>query len=180
MEAQQQKTASGLERQVAETILQRPFAVKVGDREYTVRQPSVATLILASEAIARLDIPAPPDPKDIVRSSLAMAPYCRDLGDVVAILLLGAREVDRRVKVRQKGGKRPLFARRRTVTAREALAEEVMEEMTVEQMFNTVSEIIARMNLGRFFGLTTFLREINLLRPTKVADGTTEATASGH
>ncbi len=172
--------AARVEREAAETILQRPFTVRVGEREYRVPQPTVATIILASEAISRLP-DVRPDPGDIIKSSLAIAPECGALGEITAILILGAKEADRPVRVGKRGGIRRLFGprRKRTATAREVLAREVLEEMTVDQMFRTVSTIIGKMNLGSFFGLTTFLTETNLLRPTKVAAGTTGATASG-
>ncbi len=174
----------GIEARAAGTILQRPFPIAVGETTYMVPPPTLATLILASEAIAGLKAAAP-DEKDVVRSAIAVAPEYRALGDILAVLILGAKEADRPVRdggastgrgplgwLRRKRGKR--------VTKRERLAREVMEEMTPGEMYRAVARIIESMGLAGFFGLTTFLTGINLLRPTKVAAGTTEATASGH
>lgn len=43
-----------IETKVADTILQKPYRVQVGEETYTVAPPSIATIILASELIAQL------------------------------------------------------------------------------------------------------------------------------
>ena len=43
-----------IEQTVAETILEQPFEVKVGEKSYQVASASTATLILVSEAISQL------------------------------------------------------------------------------------------------------------------------------
>ena len=43
-----------IETKVAQTILQQPEEITVGDKVYKAAPPSAATLILASEAVARM------------------------------------------------------------------------------------------------------------------------------
>lgn len=56
------------------------------------------------------------------------------------------------------------------------LAKELLENLTPSELYSLTATILQRMNLTDFFGLTTFLIEINLMRQTKVG---TEATAFG-
>lgn len=167
-------TKARIGRKAAETILQKPFEITAAGRRWTVDHPSVATLIMASEAISRLP-DVRPDKDDIVKSTIALAPQCRSLGEVAAILLLGAREAAR---PDSGSGRCGLFRRGSARTKAEVLGERLMEEMSAGELYRTVGTILGRMEIGDFFALTTFLSEINLLRPTKVAAGT-EATASG-
>ena len=86
-----------IESRVADTVLQRPEEIKIGDRTYTVAPPSVATLILVSEAVSRMpaiDI----DRNRIVQGTLAGAKDCRPLGEILAIMILGAKALSGRQK----------------------------------------------------------------------------------
>nr|UWG77753.1 MAG: hypothetical protein [Bacteriophage sp.] len=56
------------------------------------------------------------------------------------------------------------------------LAQELLEELTPAELYDLTVTVLQRMNLTDFFGLTTFLIEINLMRQTKVE---TEATVPG-
>lgn len=173
-----------LEQKVAETILQRPVEVKVGEKTYTTAPPSVATLILVSEAVSRLPH-FTLDPENVVGESLSIAKDCQALGEIVAILLLGAKNLTRRVKTEQTVEKRFFFGlirRKKTVEVEKIidckaeLAQELLENLRPSELQGLTATLLQRMELGDFFGLTTFLSEINLLRQTKVG---TEATAFG-
>lgn len=78
-----------IEQTVAETILEQPFEVKVGEKSYQVASASTATLILVSEAISQLPHIAL-DTEKVVEETLSVAKDCRILGDIAAILILGA------------------------------------------------------------------------------------------
>lgn len=78
-----------IEQTVAETILEQPFEVKVGEKSYQVASASTATLILVSEAISQLPHIAL-DTEMVVEETLSVAKDCRILGDIAAILILGA------------------------------------------------------------------------------------------
>lgn len=156
----------------------------MGDRKYTAAPASTATLILVSEAISLLPH-AKLDPERLVEDSLSIAKDCRPLGEIAAILLLGAKNLKETVKVRQKVEKRRLFGlvkvtetieTERVIDRKAELATELLDDLSPRELNNLVVSLLQKMELGDFFGLTTFLTEINLLRPTKVEN---ETTASG-
>ena len=174
-----------IEQRTAEAVLQKPKEVTIRGRKYTIAPPSIATLILASEAVSKL--PALKlDTESVVEEVLRNARDCEAIGELVAVLLLGAK------RIREGAEPTPrkhsaLFGlikweasdHRDTPLAgeKEALARELLEDLTPREMYTLLTEALVEMQLQDFFGLTTFLTEINLTRPTrKVATG---ATASG-
>lgn len=174
--------ATTTESRTAQTLLQQTLEVKVGNKTYHAAPPSVATLVLASEVVARLPH-ITMDEQRITEETLAVAKDCRELGELGAILILGAKHINDlevRCQTREKRHLWGLFKTRRTTgvtkTAKEWLAQELMEELSPRELQNAMARLIAQMQVGDFFALTTFLTEINLIRPTKVE---TEATASG-
>lgn len=173
---------TNIETKVARTILQQPEEMTIGGKTYTIAPPSVATLILASEVVSHLP-QVHLDEDKIVEETLWIAKDCRKLGDLMAILILGARHINDTVERREKRQKRLLwglirYTKEETIieTAKEALSRELLEEVTPRDLQNSIGKILFKMQVGDFFGLTTFLTEINLMRPTKVE---TEPTASG-
>ena len=173
-----------LEQKTADTILQRAAKVNIGGEEYEAAPPSIATLILVSEAVSRLPHVVL-DPKNVVEESLSIARDCRALGDIVAIFILGAKNLKEKVKVQKNREKRylwGLFKRQvveeveEVIDRKAELAQELLEELTPAELYDLTVTVLQRMNLTDFFGLTTFLIEINLMRQTKVE---TEATAPG-
>lgn len=168
--------AKTLEEKAADTILQRAAIVKIGGKEYEAAPPSIATLILVSEAVSRLP-QRKLDDKSIVSECLAVAKDCRPLGDIAAIMILGARHINDKTNdphTGQKGWFRRLFSRRsKTVTKKEALAQEIIDTYTPSELHGLITMLLQRMDLADFFALTTFLTEVNLLRQTKVETGTT-------
>ena len=173
-----------IEEKVAETILQKADEIKVGGKVYTVAPPTTATLILASEAVSRLP-KSVLDPNKVVEESLSVAKDCKALGEITAIMILGARHLTETKKVREKREKRYLFGLvkrqkwvevEKTVDRKAELAQELLDTYSPKALNMLVGTLLHKMELGDFFGLTTFLIEINLLRPTKVES---KATVSG-
>lgn len=169
-----------VEKKVADAILQQPLEVNIGDRVYSVAPPSVATLILASEAVSRMPhIRLNKD--DIINESLAAARFCRPIGEFVAILILGAKGIREQRETAENARKRHGFLwRRKTdkaieVDAKEELTEMLLTELSPKELYELTAQLLQRMQVGDFFGLTTFLIETNLTRTTKVE----ETTASG-
>jgi hypothetical protein len=173
-----------IEEKVADTILEKSQELSIGSKKYQVAPPSTATLILVSEAVSRLPhIVA--DPDKVVEESLSFGKDCRVLGDIAAILILGARHLKECVKVKQKTEKRYLWGlfKRQVVEEVEEvrdrkaeLAQEILESYSPKALNMLVGGLLNKMEIGDFFGLTTFLIEINLMHQTKVE---TEATAHG-
>ena len=170
-----------LEQKAADTILQKAAKVNIGGKEYEAAPPSIATLILVSEAVSRL--PQRKLDEDILVSEcLNVAKFCQPLGDIAALLILGARHFNEKTKNPQrdeKGWLRRLFSSKPKQTQRtqgEILAQEILETYTPHELYDLIAMLLQRMDLADFFALTTFLTEINLLRQTRVE---TETTAFG-
>lgn len=175
-------TMKTTEAKVTQTILQQPMDITIGTKTYNVAPPSVATLILASEIVSRLPHEHLNEEK-VIQETLSIAKDCHELGNLAAVLILGAKHVNDLVERRKTRKKRHLWGlfhtHEETVvieTAKEQLSRELLEEATPRDLNNSISQILFTMQVGDFFGLTTFLTEINLMRPTKVV---TEPTASG-
>ncbi len=169
-----------LEQKAADTVLQRAAKVKVGGKEYEATSPSIATLVLVSEAVSRLPR-RKLDGNDIVTECLDVAKHCRPLGDIAAVLVLGARQYGETATEPCKGLLRRfsgLFRKgeRTQETKGQALSREILETYSPRQLYDLVSMLLQRMELADFFAVTTFLTEVNMLKETKVE---TETTASG-
>lgn len=173
-----------MEQRVAETILQKEEEITVCGRTYRVAPPTTATLILASEAVSRLP-KTKLDPQRVVEESLSVARECRPLGDIAAILILGAKNLTETVKTRQTVEKRRLWGLvkwteevevEQVIDRKAELSKEILECCSPKALNLLVGSLLQKMEIGDFFGLTTFLTEINMLRPTKVE---TPTTASG-
>lgn len=151
--------AHTIEQTAGDTILQQTDKVRVGGKTYRIAPPSIATLVLVSQHISRLPRVSLND-GDIVSESLSIASDCKAIGDIIATLIIGAK---RRFRV--------LFHYRRR-----RLARRLMHQCTPTELHALTVRLLKTMQIGDFFALTTFLLEINLLRPTKVEN---ETTASG-
>lgn len=165
-----------IEQMVAETVLEKPLDVKVGEKTYQVAHASTATLILVSEAISQLPHIVL-DAGKVVEETLSVAKDCRILGDIAAILILGAKNIIEKKKVQQIKEKRYLcgLIRRQhmveveiTIDRKAELAKELLEDVEPKALNLIVSQILSKMQIADFFGLTTFLTELNLLHPRKV------------
>jgi len=178
------KTKKTVEAKASETILQQSEEVTIGGEKYWVAPPSTATLILASEHISQLPHVSL-DSENIAGESLYVARDCRALGDIVAILVLGAKGLSEVRKTTVRVEKRRFFGLIRhkeevekevTVDHRAALAKKLLENVTPRELHLLMVRLLQFMQLGDFFGLTTSLIAINLLRRTR---GVVATTASG-
>lgn len=168
-----------IEQKTAQAILQQTEEVIVGGVTYQVSPPSTATLILASEAISLLPS-RKMDSEDVLNESLAVARDCRVIGDIIAILILGAKNLTETSEGKRFGWRSlwgGLIHRGRTEDDRKAeLSKRLLEDLTPKELNELCARLLSKMQIGDFFGLTSFLQEINLLRPTKEVS---ETTASG-
>jgi hypothetical protein len=155
------------EQRTAETILQKPEEVVIGGETYTVAPPSTATLILASEAIAQLPV-VELDRENVVSESLYIAKDCRILGDIVAILILGAKRL-KETKITVKKRFCGLVKERKEVAvdSKAILSEKILNELSPQQINTLLSGMLAKMETAFFFGTIIFLTDINLTKATK-------------
>lgn len=154
-----------IESKAAKTILQKPEIIKVGNETFEVAPPSTATLILLSEAVSKL-----PDYKldedRLFTEVLATAQDCKPLGEIGAILILGAKRINER---------RKLFGIINRKSEKDRLAQKLLTDLTPRELNEVIAKILQSLEIGNFFGLTTSLTEVNLLRRTREV----ATTASG-
>ena len=157
-----------IEKRVAETTLQKDKIIEVLGESYKVAPPSTATLILVSEELANApDIPKTEDSSEVLQWVLANARHCQFLGDVVSILILGAKRIKipkERVETRLFG----LIKKRILVDEKKELAENLLLEYSSKELYELALSLLERLEVGSFFGITTFLIGVNLLKPKKV------------
>jgi hypothetical protein len=156
-----------LEQKTANAILQQPVEVQIGQKIYQVAPPSTATLILASAAVSTLP-KVSLDSENIASESLRIAKDCEVLGEIIAILILGAKGL---TETRRSFGGLKTTSIDRKVT----LSKEILTELTPKQLSDMLGKLLAGMELAFFFATTNSLIEINLLRKTREA----ATTASG-
>lgn len=141
-----------IESKVAREILQRRTEITIGDITYNIPKPTMATLIMVSEEISKLpnfDL----NENNIIESSLAAAKNCEPFGDILAILILGAKKI----REREEAGEDVI----------KELKEKLLLELSPTEMRVNILQILNTAGIYDFFALSTFLNEINLLRPTK-------------
>ena len=156
-----------VEVKVTDTILEKAITVQDGSKTYEVAPPTIATLILASEAVSRIP-KFTLDPEKLVQECFCIARHTRFLGEIAANPILGAQLSELRVTPAQRGvfsRLRALFSRRRT--QKEQLTDEILLNLSPKKLFEVITQVLTTLELSDFFGLTTFLIEINLLHQTR-------------
>jgi hypothetical protein len=159
-----------VENRTASAILQKPLSVVIGGESYTAAPPTLATLILASEAIACMPV-INLNTERVASESLSVAKDCRVMGDVLAILILGARGLTETIKVE----KRRFFGLKKEVTEsiidhKAVLAKKILEEVSPQLYNELFSQLLGTMEVAFFFAISTSLIEINLLHQTKTEE----------
>lgn len=165
-----------IEQKVADAILQKPTEIQIGEKKYTVAPPSVATLILVSETVSLLPHLKLED-TNVAKEVLSVAKDCRMLGDIAAIMILGASNLTETVQKPTIITRRALwgliklnhtYVRDVVIDKKKQLAQEIIETLSPSELHALVTRLLSNMELGDFFAVTTFLTEVNLMRPTKV------------
>lgn len=166
-------TEQTIESKVASAILERPVAsIELEGAKYDIAPPSIATLILVSEIVSTFPKVQPVSGDKILFSVLHNAKDFRALGDIVAVLILGAKgltETTTRkvVKNRLFGLKKVEVEETVTIDRKAELAKIVLENMRPSVMLNVIISRLNDLEVGDFFGITTSLSEANILKPTK-------------
>jgi hypothetical protein len=154
-----------IEIKTSEAVLQQPIDIEILDKTYSVAPPSVATLIAASAAISKLPT-VDKNSENIAVEALAVAEDCAAIGEVIAILVLGAKGLTET--------KRSWLGRKKeTIDKKAILARELLENLSPKQLNELMNRILLQMDIAFFFGSLISLTEINLTRARK------KTTASG-
>lgn len=168
-----------IETKVADTILERETEITLGGHTYKVAPPVAATIIEVSELISRM--PAiKPNQDEIVTETLAFAKDCRVLGDIVAKLILGHGSHIKTVRTEKK----QLFGlitrvTETTIDQNTELAKYLLETTSPKKLNEAVIDLLKRLEISDFFGLTTSLIEINLTQRTRAEEVVKRTIASG-
>lgn len=156
-----------IEQQVAGTILQKTIKVNVGDMVYEAAPASTATLILVSGLASQLPTVQLSE-ENVLVETLSIAQDCRVLGDILAVLILGAKglkETREVIEPKLFG----LWSKKKTVVIdkQAELADVLLKELSPRSLNSLLVELLTSMEIADFFGLITSLLEVNLLRQTR-------------
>lgn len=164
-----------IEQKVASAILEKNVGeIEIDGTVFKIGAPSIATLILASEIISTLpiidkgSIPS----KDITYSVLQHARYFKPLGELAAVLILGAKGLNEEVvEIEEKRSLFGLIRRKKSITRivdrKTELAEKILLYVSPSLLLKTIIGRLNQLEVGDFFLITTSLSEANLLKPTK-------------
>lgn len=163
-----------IEQKVADAILQKDIAsIDINGETYNIAPPSIATLILISEIISTLPIVDKGIEKtQRIYSVLQNARHFRKVGDIVAILILGAKGLfeTKRVEVTKKY----LFGLIKVkkyqdvrVNKMKELSTLILENVRPSVLWDMVIRRLNAHEIGDFFSITTSLSEANILKATR-------------
>lgn len=172
-----EQEATTIESRVAAAILERPMAeIEIEGEVYKVASPSIGTLILISEIISTLPI-VKDTPKDKVLSSvLHYAKDYRKLGEIAAILILGASGLtEKRIKQIETTEKRffGLYKQKKVkdiefvIDKKKILADAILRTMGAKELYDTIVQRLSSLEVSYFFAITTSLSEANILKATR-------------
>jgi len=163
-----------IEQKAANTILEKPQEVRIGKEKFQVAPPSVATLIAVSELVSTMP-EIRPDVEEVFSEALRVAKDCAVLGDILAVLILGADK---------SKGKEPswlnlFFSRiigKKKITHKK-LADKIIWALTPHEINDLMCLLLGFLELGDFFAVTSSLANVNILQPTATREEV--MTASG-
>ena len=137
-------------RKAAETAVEADIVVKVGEHTLKVKRPTLRTLISVSAEISKLPKFVMQEGKELT-SVIGYAKYCKSIGKVIALLILGARKNTNIIH-------KFLLWR---------MENRILDKFTPKELEQALSALFAEMQLADFFRVTIFLNETNLTMPTR-------------
>lgn len=164
-----------IEQKTAEVAFRRPIEVEIGGERYKAPQPTLGTLIMASEIIGRNKVSPPPaDGDGLVPGTIRAFRESAFIADVVAVLVLGAKRLLPTVR---SACADLLFRLRRgtRLSERKWLGRQVLACCTPGDVSAILRKFILKMEIEDFFAVITFLGEINVTGATKVIERQTTA-----
>lgn len=139
-----------IEHQYADVILNTPTKVKIGDRTYKVKPPTLSTLIKISGIISGFpqSTEAPErTPEGILRWVFTQGKNYEDIGDVLATLILGWKK----------------YQTDEFIAEFEELSAYIEDNLIASEFDNIVAEIMNNSATSSFFQCTISLSGLNLL-----------------
>lgn len=141
-------------------MLHREKQITIGGEVFNPTPPFMETMILVSEKISEI-------PKheykedDMLFGALANARHYRPMVDAIAILVLGANNLEREGKKRLFGLLKP-----RRVNELARVSKLISTTKTNREIVMLFRELLEGLQVGDFFVLSSILREINLMDRT--------------
>lgn len=161
------------EAKVTRVVLQQGETLQLGKRTYIIQPPCLATVMMISEELSKLEFTPPLITNDIkqindyaYRSGLEMYIYAR----VIAITILGRRAFKPTLCDRFLG----LF----NYSTLDKLTDDVLAYIDAKQLKEIVSQMLTFNKIDFFYGAIISLPASNILKRTKSEEMI--ATASGH
>jgi hypothetical protein len=150
-----------IEQKTAETILQKVENIQIGDEVYVVAPPSIATLIIASEIVAEMPKGCVlKDDEEILKETLRTAKDFKRLGELLAVLILGAKGLTEE--------KKRFFGLIKTKVDKKAeLSDKISNNIGATEYASLFVALLTKMQVSDFFGIITFLTEITLTKATR-------------
>lgn len=143
-----------IEQKVSDVILEKASTIKIKDREFDVAAPTLATLIRISDLISTLP-KVEMDKNDYISESLKIAKDCSVISEIVATMIVGVDTPKARFY------QKPII---------EELSEFISKKCTLVELKELIVQLILMMEIPAFFGFTTSLIEINLIKRTREVD----------
>lgn len=167
-----------LEQRVVDTLVLDNLTgrgLNIGGETYIFTDPTPATLMMVSAEVSKMPS-IDSHTKNVLYEVLLKAKDARTIGRIAAILLLGAKRIKeghcvQRLRQERRWSWRKLRFINTQETGNEPeleyLTDKILEEITTKTLAEFIGKRIAEMQVGDFFGLTTSLSAINMIRATK-------------
>ena len=160
-----------IEKITCDAILQNPTEIEVAGKKYVVAPPTAGTLIEVSKYISQLPEIKVKQDGNIVMETLSVAKDFECMGDIIAILMLGKKNL--------VAEKRYLFGLiKYKIDHQKKLANELLLSLSAEELHELLSTLLKMLKVDFFFATSTFLQEINLLKKTKMSETTVSGQSS--
>ncbi len=161
-----------IEQRVAAAILEKATnSIEIGGEVYPLGDPCMATLILVSELISTMPTVEKVPKEQIVYSALHYAKDFKSLGELCAILVLGAGHLTEEREIteyeRFLGVFRRKVVRKVVIDKKASIAREISLNVRPSVVFNCIIQRLQDMEVAHFFSIITSLSEANILKPTR-------------
>lgn len=166
---------TSIESRVASAILQRRIAsIGIDGKEYDIAPPTLATLILVSEIVATLPVvdKSKVEPENRLYSALHNARHYKRIGELIGVLILGAKNVTATEMIEVTTRKFFGLIRRkkqipRTYNRAVELGESIMMNVRPSLIYELIIKLLQQNEITIFFAITTSLSAANIIQPTK-------------
>ena len=154
------------EKKTAAAVLQKGVEVSIGGKKYIAPRPTLATIIEVSSMVAEYEeVDFSLTPEDVVAETLRIAKDFKGMERILALIVLGAKEAKREIKMFGK----TIWRSKRL----DKLADTIRDTMTPKEVTEMLIKLFGTMDCAFFLVAITSLNRVNHLRTTK------KTTASG-